>query len=225
MNIDYGNFDLFNFLTKYELAKLSKDIKIKEYKKGATVFSPGDEPEKMFVVYDGFIKISMIVSDGREQLLYIYSKGEFIGGHNMINKENYRYQGITITDAKIIELHKDDFNVLINNKIFLRKLIDQSYKRIKKSEQLIDRLIVINADMKVAKLLIDLVGMYGKVNDDGTIDLDTNINREELASYASISRETISRKLSYFKDLDIIDLKEKGKIIIKNMKELRKFIV
>ncbi|MSS78257.1 Crp/Fnr family transcriptional regulator [Anaerococcus sp. AGMB00486] len=223
MSLDYGKIDLFNFLTKKELDRLSKDVKIKEYKKGETVFSPGDKPEKMFVIYEGFIKIFMLISDGREQILYIYGKGEFVGGHNMLKNEDYIYHGLATSDVKIIELDKYDFSVLINNKIFLRRLIDQSYKRIRKSEKLIDRLIVINADMKVAKLLIDLIGIYGKIKANGTILLDTNITRQELASYAGISRETMSRKLSYLEDMGIIDLEDKGKILIKNMKELRKF--
>lgn len=225
MSLDYGKIDLFNFLSKNELDKLSKEAQIKKYKKGETVFSPGDKPDKMFVIYEGFIKISMLISDGREQILYIYGKGEFVGGHNMLKEEEYIYHGLATTDVKIIELDKNDFNVLINNRIFLRRLLNQSYKRIRKSEQLIDRLIVINADMKVAKLLIDLIGIYGKIKKDGKILLDTNITRQELASYAGISRETMSRKLSYFEDLEIIDLKEKGKILIKNMKELRKFTI
>lgn len=225
MSLDYGKIDLFNFLSKNELDKLSKEAQIKKYKKGETVFSPGDKPDKMFVIYEGFIKISMLISDGREQILYIYGKGEFVGGHNMLKEEEYIYHGLATTDVKIIELDKNDFNVLINNRIFLRRLLNQSYKRIRKSEQLIDRLIVINADMKVAKLLIDLIGIYGKIKKDGKILLDTNITRQELASYAGISRETMSRKLSYFENLEIIDLKEKGKILIKNMKELRKFTI
>lgn len=223
MGLDYGKIDLFNFLTKKELDKLSKDIKLREYKKGETVFSPGDKADKMYVIYDGFIKISMILSDGREQILYIYGKGEFIGGHNMLKNEDYIYHGLATSDVKIIELDRDDFDILINNRIFLRRLIDQSLKRIRKSEKLIDRLIIINADMKVAKLLIDLIGIYGKVNEDKTILLNTNITRQELASYAGISRETMSRKLSYFHDLGIIELKGKGKILIKDMKKLRKF--
>lgn len=90
----------------------------------------------------------------------------------------------------------------------------QSFLRIRKSEELIDRLSVINGDMKVAKGLIDLVNMSGQKEPDGTFIISPHMNRTELGSYTGLARETVTRKLSYFEDMGYIELLPKGVIRI-----------
>ena len=66
----------------------------------------------------------------------------------------------------------------------------QSFERIRKAEELIDRLSVISTDVKLAKLLKNLMSLYGKVSEDG-IMIEFNITQEELGSLSGISRETV----------------------------------
>ena len=48
-----------------------------------------------------------------------------------------------------------------------------------------------------------------------------SINREEMGSYAGISRETMTRKLKLFKELGYIDFIGNKKILILNEQALR----
>ncbi|WP_036730103.1 Crp/Fnr family transcriptional regulator [Peptoniphilus mikwangii] len=218
--IDYKKTPLLKYLTEEEIKRFISKPQIKEFKKGEYIFRSKDEARQMYIVYDGFMKISMFLSDGREQILYIYKEGDFVGGFNIISGDRYVYTSVALTDTKIIIIHKEDFeDILLKNVKILRKLLDQSYYRIRKSEELIDRLSVINADMKVAKLLIDLIKICGKKKNNKIL-LDLNINREELGSYTGVSRETISRKLNHFETMNIISLLPKGKILIEDLEAL-----
>ena len=51
--------------------------------------------------------------------------------------------------------------------------------------------------------------------------LNLSINREEMGSYAGISRETMTRKLKLFKELGYIDFIGNKKILILNEQALR----
>lgn len=224
MNINFNEVELLKYLSEEEINKFTYKPKIKEYHNNDVIFRPEDRADFMYIIYDGYIKISMYLSDGREQILYIYKKGDFVGGLNLFSGENYQYIGTAIKNCKIIEIHRDDFkNILFNKKEFVVKVLEQSYKRIRRSEELIDRLSVAGADMKVAKLLLDLERLYGKEK-DGSVILELNINREELGSYTGITRETMSRKLSYFEELGYIKLLPKNKIKIIDEKALYNFI-
>lgn len=191
-----------------------------EYKNSEYVFRTSDEADRMYLILEGYIKITLDLSDGREQILYIYKADDFVGGLNLLSGDRYLYNGITINSALILEIYREDFDMLLKNNRFLKKILEQSYVRIRKSEELIDRLSVINGDMKVAKLLIDLIKIYGK-KENGNILLDLNINREELGSYSGVSRETMSRKLNYFEDIGLIKLLPKGKILLLDIQGLR----
>lgn len=47
--------------------------------------------------------------------------------------------------------------------------------------------------------------------------IDLPLNREDMANYCGITRETISRKLSKFENENIIELKGNKVVIIKDM--------
>lgn len=72
----------------------------------------------------------------------------------------------------------------------------------------------------VAGLLLNLINDFGTKNEKG-IMLNLSINREEMGSYAGISRETMTRKLKLFKELGYIDFIGNKKILILNEQALR----
>lgn len=219
--MDFKKIPLLQSLSDKDLEYFKKEAKIKKYKKGDMIFTSGDLPKKMYIVYSGFIKIYLDLSDGREQILYIYKKYEFVGGLNIINQDDYLYNSQALMDSVIIEIDRSVFNILfLNNKDALKVILDQSYRRIRKSEELVYRLNEINADLKIGKLLISLIKDHGIVNDDKTILLNLSINRQELAAFSGLSRETISRKLNYMEDEGVIELLPKGKILIKKPNKL-----
>ncbi|MDD7339700.1 MAG: Crp/Fnr family transcriptional regulator [Eubacteriales bacterium] len=218
-NIDLKKIPLFSYFSDDELMEIKKGLKLETFKRGDAIFSSGDSADRMFIVYEGFMKISMYLSDGREQILYIYKKDDFVGGFNILYQDKYVYNAAATTNAKIIVINKYDFeNIMLKNRDFVLKVLEEAYYRIRKSEELIDRLSVINADMKVAKALINLIKISGSIN-DGVITVDLKINREEMGSFTGLTRETISRKLSQFQDEGIITL-ERSKIIINDIKKL-----
>ncbi|WP_300408327.1 Crp/Fnr family transcriptional regulator [Lagierella sp.] len=213
---------LFNFLSDEDKEQLSKSVELITVKRGDYVFRPFDKALYMYIIKTGSMKISMDLSDGREQILYVYKDEDFVGGLNLITSDSYLYNGIALTKCQILKISKDDFlNILMHDEYFLKHMLIQSYLRIRKSEELIDRLSVINGDMKVAKSLIDLANRSGYKKEDGRIVVKHNMNRMELGSFSGVARETLIRKLSHFEDLGLIKLLPKGEIEILNLESLK----
>lgn len=210
------------FLTDEELARFRYRPQVLVYKKGDVIFSFNDKSDFMYIILEGFIKISTYLSDGREQILYIYGEEDFVGAHNLLTDENYLYEAKALTKAKLLIISKIDFNnILKNNNQVLIKILDQSFRRIRRSEDLIDRLSTQNADMKVAKLLLDLAEDVGIVKKEGVL-VTFHLSREELGSYSGVVRETLSRKLSSFEKMGLIETIGRNEVLIKNMNALKK---
>lgn len=213
---------LLAYLTDEELSRFRFSPQVLLYKKGDRIFSFDDKADFMYIILEGFIKISTYLSDGREQILYIYGEDDFVGAHNLLTHESYLYEARSLTKARLLIISKIDFdNILKNNNKVLVKILDQSFRRIRRSEELIDRLSTQNADMKVAKLLLDLADDVGIVKKDGVL-VEVHLSREELGSYSGIVRETLSRKLSSFEKMGLIEMIGRSKILIKNIKALEK---
>lgn len=222
--IDYKKIPLLSLLSEGEFSNIKEKINILYFKKGDYIFRSGDPASKMFIIYEGFMKIIMNLSDGRDQLLYIYKKGDFVGGLNLLTDNNYVYTGIALKDTTtVITISRDDFhNVLLKNNEFLIRVLIKSFERIRRSEALIDRLSTMNADLKVAKVLLNLMKFQGKKTQDGII-LNLHINQEELGSFSGITRETMSRKLKQFEELGIIKILSRREILISNVQKLINF--
>lgn len=170
------------------------------------------------------MKIFKYLSDGKEQILYIYGAGDFVGGFNLLKEDEYMYNAVALEDTIVSTLSKRNFDeIIIKNPTITLKVLEQAYERIRWAEDLVDRLSSTNTDSKVASLLLRLEEDFGtrKANE---IILNLTINREEMGSYAGISRETMTRKLGSFKDLGIIDFEGNKIIIIKDEEKLKKML-
>lgn len=221
-SLTYKDIPLLMHLSEEEVQRMHLPFRVYQMKKGMRIFSAGDPADTMYILYKGQMKISMILPDGKEQLLYLYREGDFVGGLNLLSGDHYVYNGESLTDGVVISIDVRDFHdVLLNNKSFLIKMLEKSYERIRKSEQLIKVLSGGNAEGKVAKVLLHLMEAYGKEVKGSTV-IDLKINREEMGSFSGISRETMSRKLRAFEDEGILEILTRGKIRILNREELER---
>lgn len=211
-----SQISLFSSLCEEEMALISSEAVTYSYKRGDTIFSQGDKANHLYIVCRGKMKIKKYTVDGKEQILYILSNGDFIGAFNLLKEDRFDFTAEAIEDTEISTVSKEAFNsVLIKNPDITIKVLEKAYERIIKVESLVDRLGTNSVDAKVAGLLLNLERDFGHKTDEGTL-LKLSINREEMGSYAGIARETMTRKLKLFQELGVIRLIGTKQILIMN---------
>lgn len=170
------------------------------------------------------MKIYKLLPDGREQILYIYGEGDFVGAFNLLKEDEYKYNGQALENTVVSTLTKTKFNeIAMKSPEITLKILEKAYDRIRSAETLVDRLSSSNADSKVAGLLLSLIQNFAS-NEGKTIVLELMINREEMGSYAGISRETMTRRLLAFDELGLIKLEGNKKIIIRDINKLKELL-
>lgn len=218
------NVPLLSDLNQEEIDKISEGVVFTDYTKGEYIFRTGDKADKLYIVVSGKMKIYNYLTDGREQILYIYSSGDFVGAFNLLKEDEFKYNAEALEDTTISTLSKNKFDkIILNNPEITLKILEKAYERIRDVEGLVVRLSAANADAKVAGLLLELIKDFGYKESTNTI-LELSINREEMGNYAGISRETMTRKLNHFKELGYIDFIGNKKIIIKDENKLRELL-
>lgn len=208
------------------MLEISNGTKSFEYKKGERIFSQGDVANKLYLISSGKIKVFRYTPEGKEIILYILSPKcfSFIGAFNLLKEDKFDFHAEIIEDSVICTLDKKDFDqIIIKNPNITLKILEEAYDRIVKLETLVDRLNTSNVESKVANLLLSLMRDFGTETSEGTM-LNMTLNREELGSYAGLTRETISRKLRLFHEQDIINLIGSKKILVKDIKKLKELI-
>lgn len=170
------------------------------------------------------MKIYKYLTDGREQILYIYSSGDFVGAFNLLKEDEYKYNAEALEDTVISTISKSKFNeIAIKNPNITLKILEKAYERIRWAEDLVDRLSSHNADSKVASLLLNMARDFGEKIKDGIV-LNLFMNREDMGNYTGISRETMTRKLLSFQELGYIELIGSKKILILDKKKLEELL-
>lgn len=223
--IDLRKLPIFRYLSVKDFESLALDVEVLDVKKGDYVFQAGAPADKLYIVCFGQVKIFTHTVDGREQIMYIYNPGDFVGGHNLLTGHEYLYNAQAVESSIICTMSKQFFNrFCLNNPMILLQILEKSYDRIRWAEDLISRLSSTNAGIKVVNLLLRFASRYGVKSEEG-IQIDLSLSREELGSYAGLTRETITRKLGELKDLGLLDYRSNRKIIIKDEQALRDYLL
>lgn len=197
----------------------------KLYKKGAMLCSQGEKSDTLFILNEGKVKISKLTKEGKEQIVHIFTTGDFFGELSLFSSdETYGFDAYAISDVKICTLNKQDMNkIIMSNPEISLKLLQVITKRLTQTENLAQNLATNDAEIRIAFMILEFCEKYGITTDEG-LKINLPINREEMANYVGVTRETISRKLSIFEELGIISLKGNKILIIKQLDMLKSYV-
>lgn len=104
------------------------------------------------------------------------------------------------------------------------QILEVMGERLAKMENLAQSLATNDVDARIAYLLLDLSKRYGEEDLKHNISINLPINRENMASYIGVTRETISRKLKRFEEEGLIKVVGTKKIVILNKEGLNKYV-
>lgn len=215
---------LLKALDPASFAAVVEESEVRKFKRGQYVFQSEQPADEFYVILSGSIKIFKNTVDGREQILYVYRRGDFVGGLNLLMADNYFYMAQTLEDSEILVINQTSFDrYMYNNAAVLRVILQHSFYRIRYAEDLISRLGKNTASLKVAALLLRLKDDSGVKTADGSL-IRLNMNREELGSYAGLTRESMTRTLNDFRESGFVSWTDPHTILIQDEKALLKLL-
>lgn len=211
---------IFSVLDNDQLAEVMSSIIRRKYKKGQIVFFEGDVSDKFYIINGGKIKIFKYTKEGKEQILYILSEGDFIGYLSLLKKGKFDFNAEALEDVNVCMLTKDDFDKLVKKtpEISLR-ILENLHDRLVSLENLVQTLSTKDIETRIAGILINFAKEFGREDAKGIV-IEMPLSREEMANYIGVTRETMSRKLSSMEDDGVIELIGNKKIVIKDMRLL-----
>ncbi len=206
---------MFSMLTKEETEHVKSKIIRKSYGKGETVFLEGDNWDKLYIISKGKLKVFKLTKEGKEQILYILSEGEFMGDMNLLKQGRYDFSAAALEDVELCTLNKESFEKLIKTyPTMMIEVLEVMHDRILSLEELIKTLSTKDVEARLAAMLLSFINNFGETTEKG-VEIDLPLNREDMANYIGITRETISRKLNNLQDEGVIELIGNKKLIIK----------
>ncbi|WP_410770262.1 Crp/Fnr family transcriptional regulator [Fontibacillus sp. BL9] len=216
---------IFQALSDQEILKIAQMTRHIQYSKGQMLLNEGEKSDKLFIVNHGQVKVSKFTIDGKEQILYLLTSGEFFGELHLFNPdETHNFSVYAIEDTEICLLTKESMDrIMEDNPEISIKLLTAVTQRLAHTENLAQNLATKNSDARVAHMILEFGKKFGRDRKEGVL-IELPISREEMASYVGVTRETISRKLSKFEKLGFISLSGNKQLFVKNQEALREYI-
>jgi CRP-like cAMP-binding protein len=214
----FNNQYLLNELPKTDKESLEKVMQHKKYRKNEAVFTEGTLPTGIFYVKEGKVKKYKVDNDGREQIIYIYNSGEFFGYSAILSEESYGDTTVTIENAVISFISKDDFIDLLDTSVIFSRLLLKSLSH--EFSVMVNLMAVLSQRTVRERVALSLLILHDKYKICDTEKIVfIMLSRADLANMAGTANETLARVLHDFKDDNLIWM-EGRKIQLLNIQRL-----
>jgi CRP-like cAMP-binding protein len=197
---------------------LKEGMKRVEKSKGELIYKEGSHPKGVYILRKGKIKIFQTSAEGREQIVYIYKKGEIIGYRPIIAKGVHPVSAVALEDCVLSFIPKKYFLDVLERSLALstRLLSNLSHE----FTVWTNKISLFTQQPVRERVAISLLILNEKYRKDQTAKPSTiTLSRRDLANYVGTVKETLVRVLQDFKKRKIVRT-EGQKIIILNPKEL-----
>jgi len=206
---------LFKPFSNEEIFDVLETITEKKYRKNAIVLSEDESNDFMYIVFSGRLKVVQISTEGKEQILVIRKKGDYFGEMSFLDGKTQPANVVAMEDAAVGLLSRNDFeSIFLKNEKVLRQIILMLCERLRESWFMLRALSFEDAENRVRGVLTHIGALYG-VRDLRGIIIPLKLTHQEIADYASLARETVSRMLSRFSQAGEIEILDNKNILLK----------
>jgi DNA-binding response OmpR family regulator len=199
---------------------ISDKRKTSMFKKKQQLYGEGKKANALFFIVRGRVKTFKTNSEGREFITGLYGGGAFLGYQNMLEGAMYTESAMALDETEIHIIPSEEFfAVLSSSKEILNKFIKMLSNNLIEKEERLLQLAFNSVRKRVAESLLML---HANFHNEGTGDGFTiALYREDLASLAGASKETVIRTLSDFKDEGLVQIAG-SKITILSLEKLQR---
>jgi CRP/FNR family transcriptional regulator len=190
------------------------------FKKGETIFKEGDPVNGIYFVYTGNIKVHKKWGSEKELIIRIAKKGDIFGHRGLGHDHHYPISATALEPVKACYIDLEFFRSTVTiNQHFIYELMLFFADELQESEQKMRNLAHMQVKGRVAQTLLALKEKFG-VTGDGAIDIV--LSRQDLASFAGTTYETVFRIINELVRDGIIQLKGK-EILIEDQQQLKTY--
>jgi CRP-like cAMP-binding protein len=205
---------LFKDLSKEELKPFINISSCRTYNRRSIVFMQEDKLDRVFFIYSGKVKIYKTDLSGREQIVSVLEAGDMFPHAGFFRKGSFPANAEIIENAQLIVIPIAEFEkVLLHNPELCIKIFKVLGEKIVDLHNRLEEQILHNTYEQIIMLLIRLARSNGCAHGDKW-KITTQFTNRELANMIGTTRETVSRNLNYLRKKGLLEIDEKGSLII-----------
>jgi CRP-like cAMP-binding protein len=197
---------VLRFATRADLEHLLSFAQTRVLSPRARLFASGDAGTSLYVMLSGWIKISREGPSGRDVVLEVAGAGTLFGELAVVCNLPRAADATALTPAKLLAIDgRALMTVLRQNPDATLELVRVLGERLARTTTQMEDTLFLPAEARLARALSRLAAL----NDQGsseTLTIDLGLSQRELGELTGLSRESINKQLSAWRDSGWIEL-------------------
>jgi CRP/FNR family transcriptional regulator, cyclic AMP receptor protein len=203
------------------IAELSRRGRRRMHQRGSVLCAEGEMSRWLLVVISGHVKVTSWVGDGSEVLLDIRGPGALIGE---LEATDGKPRPASVTALEPVETLVVAYEVFADfvrsHDEALRLLLETLCERLREADRKRIEFSALDATERVVTRLLELADWHGTPVEQG-VSISLALTQEELAGWAGVSREAVSKALAALRRHGWIETGRRT-VTIRNIAELRR---
>jgi CRP/FNR family transcriptional regulator len=196
---------LFHGLPNDQIAAIKQIAIEKQLNKGEIIFSEGEEAKGLFVVAQGRVKVFKVSSEGKEQILHIFGRGQPFGEVPVFAGQRFPANAQAIEKTRVLFFPRVAIvNLIAANPSLALNMLAVMSKKLRQFAVQIENLSLKEMPARLASYLVHLAEEQAE---DNIVRL--KISKGQLASILGTIPETLSRIFAKLSGQDLIRVEGK----------------
>ncbi len=197
-----------------QLSPLTSKLRRRQYQRGEVIFHQDDPADRLHIIAEESVRISVTSEDGREKDLVLLQRGECFGEMALLDGSNRSATATAIEASRTFALFRQYFmDFLQGHPQVVAETTSLLTRRLRSVNQMLGDMAFLDVPTRLAKQLLDLSETYAS-DADQEPPIDVPIGQDDLARLVGASRETISRALNSYRRLGILSTSHRRITII-----------
>lgn len=213
--------NIFKVLPGDLASRLSQERFSRHFRKGEILFYEGQDPNGVYCIFQGHIKVYQSSPQGQEHLLYVSGPGHVVGFSAVLSGQKFTATAEAMEDTVACFIEKRYLErALAEIPALSREILRTLAQEIQDLRRQTGDLALRSAAQRLAGVLVMLNDSVGK-DENGARVVDLELTRKELADMIGTTQETLIRILSQMRDLGLVDVK-RTRLILRDIPRLKK---
>ena len=198
--------------------RLLKDAVRHRYSEGEMIFMQGDPARAVFIVLNGFVKLSRITTNGHEAVVSILGRNRSFAEAMALRGTPYPVSAEAISDCTLLQIDGAKLRqFLLENQDFAIGLLASTFVHLHGLVEQIEKLKAHTGVQRVAQFLADLTDV-----DEGEAEVKLPYNKRLIAGHLGMQPESLSRAFARLRKHGVEI--EADRAVIADIAELRALV-
>jgi CRP-like cAMP-binding protein len=205
---------IFRRLTPEDRRRLGEVASMRDFDKGAMLFSEGDGSDFLYTVVTGRVKVFKTTARGTDVILELFGPGDPVGAVAVYESRPYPASAVALEPTTCLLVPRQAFFSLLETyPTLVRGLLVGLTHRLVELTNRLTELSGGRVEARLARFFLKLAGDIGQKRPDGTF-IALALSRQELADMIGTTIETSIRIMSRWGKQDIVRTEKEGFLVV-----------